>query len=43
MSRFIFAALASFTLAAAATAQRVPGRDLLEFPIGLIADAPPLS
>ena len=43
MSRFIFAALASFTLAAAAAAQRVPGRDLLEFPLGLIADAPPLS
>lgn len=43
MSGFIFAALASFTLAAAAVAQRVPGRDLLEFPLGLIADAPPLS
>jgi hypothetical protein len=43
MSRIVFAALASFTLAAAAVAQRVPGRDLLEFPLGLIADAPPLS
>jgi hypothetical protein len=43
MSRFIFAALASFALAAAAAAQHVPGRDLLGFPLGLIADAPPLS
>ncbi|HTE45471.1 MAG TPA: hypothetical protein VK636_09530 [Gemmatimonadaceae bacterium] len=43
MSRFIFAALASFLPAAIAAAQHVPGRDLLEFPLGLMAEAPPLS
>lgn len=43
MSRFTFAALASFVLSSAAGAQQVPGRDLFEFPIGLLAEAPPLS
>ncbi|MEP6493596.1 MAG: hypothetical protein ABJF01_13005 [bacterium] len=43
MSRFIFAALASFVPAAVAAAQHVPGRDLLEFPLGLTAEAAPLS
>ncbi|HEY9225150.1 MAG TPA: hypothetical protein VIP11_00800 [Gemmatimonadaceae bacterium] len=43
MSRFIFAALGSFILTGAAAAQRVPGRDLLEFPLGLLAEAAPLS
>lgn len=43
MSRFTFAALASFVLTGAAAAQQVPGRDLLEFPLGLLAEAPALS
>jgi hypothetical protein len=43
MSRLIFAALASAVLTTAAAAQQVPGRDLLEFPLGLLAEAPPLS
>lgn len=43
MSRFIFAALGSVCLAGAAAAQPVPGRDLLEFPVGLLAEAAPLS
>ena len=43
MSRFIFAALGSLSLACAAAAQQVPGRDLLEFPVGVLAEAPPLS
>jgi hypothetical protein len=43
MSRFTFAALASFVATSAVAAQQVPGRDLLEFPIGLLAEAPPLS
>jgi hypothetical protein len=43
MSRFIFAALGSVCLAGAAAAQPVPGRDLLEFPVGLLAEAGPLS
>jgi hypothetical protein len=43
MSRFTFAALASIVLTSAAAAQQVPGRDLLEFPIGLLAEAPTLS
>jgi hypothetical protein len=43
MSRLIFAALASISIAGAAEAQQVPGRDLLEFPLGLLADAPALS
>jgi hypothetical protein len=43
MSRFTFAALASVLLSASAAAQKVPARDLLEFPLGLLADAPALS
>lgn len=43
MSRFTFAALASVLVSSAAAAQQVPGRDLLEFPLGLLADAPSLS
>src|SRR5436305_6122922 len=43
MSRFIFAALATVVLSHAAAAQQVPGRDLLEFPIGLTAEAPVFS
>ncbi len=43
MSRFTFAALAALLLSSAAAAQQVPGRDLLEFPLGLLADAPALS
>jgi hypothetical protein len=43
MSRFIFAALGSLSLACAAAAQQVPGRDLLEFPVGVLAEAPVLS
>ena len=43
MSRFIFAALGSLAIAGAAAAQQVPGRDLLEFPVGLLAEPAPLS
>lgn len=43
MSRFIFATLGSLMFTAAAAAQQVPGRDLFEFPIGLLAEAPALS
>ena len=43
MSRFTFAALASVLVSAPAAAQKVPARDLLEFPLGLLADAPALS
>ena len=51
MSRFIFAALTSVAVttvlsvmsAADANAQRVAGRDLLDFPLGLLAEAPALS
>ena len=48
MSRFIFAALTSIAVTAVlspsqASAQRVPGRDLLDFPLGLLAEAPALS
>jgi len=46
MSRFTFAALVSAvvaSVAAPAAAQQVPGRDLLEFPIGLVAESAPLS
>ena len=43
MSRFIFATLGSLVLTAAAAAQQVPGRDLFEFPLGLLAEAPALS
>jgi hypothetical protein len=43
MSRFIFAALGSLVVTATAAAQQVPGRDLFEFPLGLLAEAPALS
>jgi hypothetical protein len=43
MSRFIFAALGSIILAGQAAAQQVPGRDLFEFPLGLLADPAALS
>jgi hypothetical protein len=43
MSRFTFAVLACCCIPAAAAAQQVPGRDLLEFPLGLLAEAPALS
>ncbi len=43
MSRFIFAAAISLSLARAAAAQQVPGRDLLEFPLGTLAESPALS
>jgi hypothetical protein len=43
MSRLTFAALASVLVSAPAAAQRVPARDLFEFPLGLLADAPALS
>jgi hypothetical protein len=43
MSRFIFAALASFCFIGAAAAQQVPGRDLFDFPLGLLAEPAALS
>lgn len=43
MSRFIFAAASWLLLAGTAVAQGVPGRDLLDFPLGLLAEAPALS
>jgi hypothetical protein len=43
MSRFIFAAASWLLVAGTAAAQAVPGRDLLDFPLGLLAEAPPLS
>jgi hypothetical protein len=43
MSRFIFAGLVSLTLATPAGAQQVSGRDLLDFPLGLLAESAPLS
>ena len=45
MSRLIFAALMSVVLSSSerAHAQRVAGRDLLDFPLGLLAEAPALS
>ena len=43
MSRFIFAAASSIAFAASAGAQLVPGRDLLEFPLGTLAGAPALT
>ena len=43
MSRFIFAVLVSISLATPATAQQVSGRDLLDFPLGLLAESAPLS
>src|SRR4051812_17143447 len=45
MCRLMFAAIASFVLVGSrgVAAQRVAGRDLLEFPLGILAEAPPLS
>src|SRR5262245_55926208 len=43
MSRFIFAALGSLSIAGSAAAQQVPRPDLLEVPVGLLAEAAPLS
>lgn len=43
MSRFIFAAVVSAVLTTAAAAQQVPGRDLLEFPLGVLAEPAALS
>jgi hypothetical protein len=43
MSRFIFAVAVCLTLSPAAMAQRVPGRDLLEFPLGTLAETPVLT
>lgn len=43
MSRLAFAAFASVIVSTSAAAQKVPARDLLEFPLGLMADAPSLS
>jgi hypothetical protein len=43
MSRLVFAVVASSALAPSAPAQQVPGRDLLEFPVGTIAEAPVLA
>src|SRR5262245_5152375 len=42
MSRLIFAAAACLAFSSAAAAQ-VPARDLLEFPLGTLAEAPALS
>lgn len=39
----MFAALGSIVLAGSAAAQQVPGRDLFEFPIGLLAEPAALS
>src|SRR5690242_4527614 len=43
MSRLAFATFASVIVSASAAAQQVPARDLFEFPLGLMADAPSLS
>jgi hypothetical protein len=43
MSRFIFAAMGSIVLAGPAASQQVPGRDLFEFPLGLLAEPAALS
>ena len=43
MSRFIFAALASICFVSASAAQQVPGRDLFDFPLGLLAEPAALS
>lgn len=43
MSRFIFAAMASLCFVSAAAAQQVPGRDLFDFPLGLLAEPAALS
>lgn len=43
MSRFIFAALGLIGVTSVAAAQQVPGRDLFDFPLGLLGEAAPLS
>ena len=43
MSRLMFVAVTSITFSVAAAAQQVPGRDLLQFPLGVLAEAPALS
>lgn len=43
MSRLIFAAVVSAVLTTAVAAQQVPGRDLLEFPLGTLAEPQALS
>jgi hypothetical protein len=43
MSRFIFAAWLSLVVSSTAAAQQVPGRDLFDFPLGLLGDPAPLS
>jgi hypothetical protein len=43
MSRFIFAVAVLPVVSTAAAAQRVPGRDLLDFPIGTVAESPALT
>ena len=43
MRCFNFAAVAAFVLAGPSEAQRVPGRDLLNYPIGTLAEAPSLA
>jgi hypothetical protein len=43
MRRIIFAACVSASLTVRAGAQTVPGRDLLDFPVGTLAEAPTLS
>ena len=45
MCRMMFAATVSLVLLGArgVEAQRVAGRDLLEFPLGILAEAPALS
>ncbi len=43
MCRRAFCIAVAVAWAPAAWAQRVPGRDLLEFPIGTMAEAPPLA
>lgn len=43
MPRFTFAAFVSLVLAGPVGAQRVAGRDLLDFPLGLLAEPAPFS
>jgi len=43
MRRFIFAACVSACVTMRAAAQEVPGRDLLDFPVGTLAEPPVLS
>jgi hypothetical protein len=43
MRRLAFLALVSSTFTAVGGAQQIPGRDLLEFPIGTLADPPALA